>query len=303
MTTSSRVRARRLLVPLALAAGWAVGAIGPSVAPAAAAQGGDGAAPAFTPRVVGAEARVTDVAAAIAFYRDLLGFDLVSDAHLPELAVLRNGSVELTLRRAEHAAEIDYPDQAETHVNLEVEDLARTLEAVRAAGVPLVGDVPQTSQIGDYLVVRDPAGNLLHLMDITSRQDPLPRPRVFNIGLKVTDMKSAREFYLGALGFEVFSEDYYPPVVPLQRAGEVALVLHESAKSAARSGYPATAHTEVVIAVDDLDSAARALAARGVELLDAEARSSPTGAYIAIADPDGNVLQLRQAAPEDGGGR
>lgn len=292
MATSHANRFRRLVRSLALAAA----ALGPSAAAAAAGQGGDGAAPAFTPHVVGAEVRVTDVAAAIGFYRDLLGFDVVTDAHLPELAVLRNGTVELTLRRAERPAAIDYPRQAETHVNLEIESLPRTLEALRAAGVSPVVDAPVKAQVGEYLVVRDPAGNLLHLMDLASRNDPLPRPRVFNIGVKVTDMKAAREFYVGALGLEVFSEDYYPPALPLQRAGEVALVLHESAETAADAGYPAAAHTEVVFAVADLEAAARALAARGVRVLDEVPRTSPTGAYIAIADPDGHVHQLRQSA-------
>lgn len=270
-----------------------------TAAPPAVAAEGDAAGPAITPRVVGAEVRVVDLGAAIPFYRDLLGFEVIDDGHLPELAVLRNGAVELTLRRAERAAEIDYPLQAETHVNLEVEDLDETLAAVRAADVPLLGKIPEQSQIGPFLVVRDPAGNLLHLMDITSRTEPLPRPRVFNIGLKVTDMKAAREFYVGALGFEVFSEDYYPPALPLQRAGEVALVLHESAEKRAAAAYPATAHTEVVVAVEDLEAAVRALTARGVTLLDEAPRASPTGAYVAVADPDGNVLQLRQTPAAD----
>lgn len=280
-------------------------ATAPAVAapPAPPEEGPAAAAPAITPRVLGAEMRVVDLAAAIPFYRDLLGFEVVDDSHLPDLAVLENGAVELTLRRAERAAEIDYPDEAETHVNLEIEDVAETLEAVRAAGVTLLGEVPEQSQIGPFLVVRDPAGNLLHLMDIASRTEPLPKPRVFNVGLKVTDMKAAREFYIDKLGFAVFSEDYYPPALPLQRAGAVALVLHESAKKPSAAVYPAAAHTEVVVAVDDLEAAARELAARGVVMLDEAPRPSPTGAYIAIADPDGNVVQLRQApAPAAAGG-
>ncbi len=290
----------RLAIVLALLSAAAPGIAAPPAPPA---EGAAAAAPVITPRVLGAEMRVVDLAAAIPFYRDLLGFEVVDDGHLPDLAVLKNGEVELTLRRAERAAEIDYPDEAETHVNLEIEDVGKTLEAVRAAGVTLLGEVPEQSQIGPFLVVRDPAGNLLHLMDIASRTEPLPRPRVFNVGLKVTDMKAARAFYIDKLGFAVFSEDYYPPALPLQRAGAVALVLHESAKKPSAAAYPAGAHTEVVVAVDDLEAAARELAARGVVMLDEAPRPSPTGAYIAIADPDGNVVQLRQAAaPAPAGG-
>lgn len=290
----------RLAIVLALLSATAPGIAAPPAPPE---EGAAAAAPAITPRVLGAEMRVVDLAAAIPFYRDLLGFEVVDDSHLPELAVLQNGAVELTLRRAERAAAIDYPDEAETHVNLEIDDVGKTLEAVRAAGVALLGEVPEQSQIGPFLVVRDPAGNLLHLMDIASRTEPLPKPRVFNVGLKVTDMKAARAFYIDKLGFAVFSEDYYPPALPLQRAGAVALVLHESAKKPSAAAYPAASHTEVVVAVDDLEAAARELAARGVVMLDEAPRPSPTGAYIAIADPDGNVVQLRQApaAPAAGG--
>lgn len=298
MRLQAGVRLRPPSSPIALRGLFAAALL---VLPAVAATGAETAAEpdaggVWAPWVAGAEVRVVDVAEAADFYRGLLGFETTDDSALPEVATLHNGDVELTLRRVRTPLRLAGTAEAETHVNLMIEDLDQTLAALADAGVEPVGEV-LTSAIGPYAVIRDPSGNLLHLMDVEhGDEEPLAQPRVFNLGLKVTDMKAAREFYIDKLGLEVFSEDYYPPVVPLQRSGVVALVLHESATEGSPVDYPDGAHTEVVFLTPDLAAALAELAARGLEPIDQSPAEAQPAAFATLRDPDGNLIQIRQGA-------
>lgn len=245
-----------------------------------------------SPEVVGLMVRVADLDRALKFYNELLAFEVVGRDHYPALVELKNGPVELILLQVGKPTKIDYPHVTEAHLNIQIEELGRTLEELRQREVPFLEKEPAQAAIGPYMPITDPSGNLLLVIELSFHEGPLPRPRVFNFEITVTDMGKAREFYCGKLGFKIFSEDYYPPVIPLQRSGTMPLVLQDTATVNNQPPAPDTAQMNLLIAVDDLPAAIRDLQGRGVEFLDPDAQTFPLGAHAAFRDPFGNVHLL-----------
>ena len=120
---------------------------------------------------VGVRYIVDDVEAAISFYTGHLGFTL--EAHPgPGFALLTRGALRLMLSgmTGPGGGAQAMPDGARpepggwNRIQLQVDDVAAELAALRAAGVRLRGDVI-TGLGGKQLLVEDPAGNLVELFE------------------------------------------------------------------------------------------------------------------------------------------
>lgn len=108
--------------------------------------------------------------------------------------------------------------------------------------------------------------------------------RAGHVELFVADVARARDFYAGALGFEVLDEQ---GAVVWLRSGDLELLLRpgEAAERATRYGDAASA---LVLYTGDLPAAIRALEARGVRFRGHDGSPKcPT-----FTDPDGHWLQL-----------
>ena len=110
----------------------------------------------------------------------------------------------------------------------------------------------------------------------------------------VTDLARARAFYVDRLGLPLVEES---PIAVVVDAGGCPLRL------TALEERQAAPFTVAGWTVDDIDSAAAALAAEGIELRryagmdldDHGVWTAPSGDRVAwFADPDGNVLSLTQ---------
>jgi catechol 2,3-dioxygenase-like lactoylglutathione lyase family enzyme len=286
----SRPPRRRLGSGLA----WVLAAAALVGTPGGAAQSGTAAPGAPAPRlrltVAGLRIHVTDLAAAERFYTRACGFEVLRRTGDGTGSVLRNGAVELHLRRVAKPAPAHYPGDAEIHVNFEVKSLAATLEDLAAAGVPTVEGSPQPAAIGTYVTIKDPAGNIHQLLELAKPEHAAARPTVFNLEVEVTDMKRARAFYLDRLGFKVQTERFFPPTIPLEQRGPVPLVLQETATKTVAVDYPHDSRTIIQLAAPDPAAAAGALAAAGVRLLPAAGGGG--GGAVALQDPFGNVFEL-----------
>lgn len=265
---------------------------------AARAAGGPGAEAPLHLRVVGVRVLVTDLAQAERFYSRVCGFDLVRRAPDGRAALLRNGAVTLELRQAERRAAAHYPGDAEIHVNFEVRSIAATLSGLAAAGYRSLEGAAQPAAIGTYVTVQDPAGNIQQLLELAKAERPGERPHVFNLEVEVTEMKRARAFYVGQLGFAVETERFFPPTVPLKPQGPVPLVLQETARRTVEVHYPRDARTVIVLAADDLPAAVGALRRAGVAILAGERRDGAGSAVF--EDPFGNVFALVRGAGTEG---
>jgi len=112
----------------------------------------------------------------------------------------------------------------------------------------------------------------------------------------VDHVEAASDFYARYLGFAV-KEDW-GPVVVLERDG-IELWLSGPASSAGRTSVdgrkpvPGGAN-RLVIPVQGLDSKRKELESAGVRVL-SDRVSGPTGAWVVVADPAGNPIELFEA--------
>jgi catechol 2,3-dioxygenase-like lactoylglutathione lyase family enzyme len=110
-----------------------------------------------------------DVDAAVAFYRERLGFDLQAQPG-PGFAILTRGPLRLLLSdpRGPGGAAQPMPDGRRpepggwNRIQLEVEDIAREVAALRDAGARFRGDIVH-GRGGDQILLEDPSGNPIEL--------------------------------------------------------------------------------------------------------------------------------------------
>lgn len=117
---------------------------------------------------------VADVDAAVAFYRDLLGFAVDLSA-APGFAMLSRGPLRLLLNRpgAGGAGQAmpngDLPAPGGwNRFQLEVRDLAADVERLRAAGARFRNEVVQGAG-GKQILIEDPSGNPIELFEPPAR--------------------------------------------------------------------------------------------------------------------------------------
>jgi catechol 2,3-dioxygenase-like lactoylglutathione lyase family enzyme len=110
---------------------------------------------------------VNDVDAAIAFYRDRLGFTL-DQQFGPAMAILRHGDLTLWLAGPAASAAKAMPDGRKPQPGgwnrfvLQVADIAATVGTLRAAGVAFRNDIV-SGPGGRQILVEDPSGNVVEL--------------------------------------------------------------------------------------------------------------------------------------------
>ena len=116
---------------------------------------------------------VEDVAVAVAWYTEHLGFALISK-HLPAFADVQRGSLRLLLSGPTSSAGRPMPDGERpgpggwNRIHLIVDDLAAEVARLRAAGLKFRNDVV-TGPGGSQILLMDPSGNLVELFQPARR--------------------------------------------------------------------------------------------------------------------------------------
>lgn len=109
---------------------------------------------------------VDDVASAVAFYTDHLGFS--EQMNTPAIADVRRGNLRLLLSGPKSSAARPMADGAQpapggwNRLHLIVDDLDSEVERLRNAGLELRNDVV-TGPGGSQVLLVDPSGNLIEL--------------------------------------------------------------------------------------------------------------------------------------------
>jgi len=117
------------------------------------------------PRISVIQINVDNMDEAIDFYSNKLGFPVESKAHYPDIVKLQQEGVTFLLYRVPKKAQIDYPNVAQTLINVATDDLVGTLDRLKRQGVAILHDQPEPCPVGVYAAVRDPAGNVLELIE------------------------------------------------------------------------------------------------------------------------------------------
>lgn len=237
---------------------------------------------------------VTDLDAALEFYTGILEFEVLTREAYPIVVPLKNhdgNTSHILLFACDSLTDWDYQSQSKINLNLYLEDLSQWRERFSEAGVRILDDTNLVAGVGGYFRILDPWGNQIDIMELGYEHEPVSKPTVYNVGAQVSDMKSSRNFYEELLGFEVYSEDYYPPVIPYKRDG-MQLVLHEGAQTPALAQYPNSSQMLLTVITPDLDAHLLRLEKAGFMRLKDKHSKAPVGIYNAVRDPDGNVIEL-----------
>jgi catechol 2,3-dioxygenase-like lactoylglutathione lyase family enzyme len=116
---------------------------------------------------------VDDVEAAVAWYTQHLGFEVISSA-APAFADVKRGSLRLLLSGPKSSAGRPMPDGEQpkpggwNRIHLVVDDIEAEVARLRAAGVRFRNDVV-TGPGGAQILLQDPSGNFVELFQPARR--------------------------------------------------------------------------------------------------------------------------------------
>jgi catechol 2,3-dioxygenase-like lactoylglutathione lyase family enzyme len=106
---------------------------------------------------------VDDMDKALDFYCNKLGFT-VKHKYDDCLVHLENDGPSLILETAEKPANAKYPEMSQVALGIETKNVEETAKKLREIGADVIHDTPQKFPVGIFVAVRDPAGNLIELL-------------------------------------------------------------------------------------------------------------------------------------------
>lgn len=234
--------------------------------------------------VWGIEVPTEDRDRAARFYTEALDFRVMAEASDHSATLLMNGPVGLVIRKVARVS--SDPELAGVHVNYAVADLQPAVERAVKLGASVRGEYPVRFALGTMAAMADPDGNRFHLVQLDElRPGASDRPSVFNIAVSADDVTAAERFYTEHLGFTVFSRDFLPATLPLNRRGTAPLVIHDRDRRAVSSddaGY----RPLLLLTTADVSATLAALNAAGVPTLEAPS-ALPPGRTVLVRDPAG----------------
>jgi catechol 2,3-dioxygenase-like lactoylglutathione lyase family enzyme len=107
---------------------------------------------------------VSDLSAAEVFYSQVLGFR-IKEKHPPYIVVLDHQGLEVVLCQAEAPAKMDYPKASGAVPGIATDDLKKSVAMLQSKKVELLHTQPQEFPGGTYVAFRDPAGNVLEMLE------------------------------------------------------------------------------------------------------------------------------------------
>ena len=112
-----------------------------------------------------------------------------------------------------------------------------------------------------------------------------------NVYYFVSDVSKAVLFYKETLGLKVLDQDDYWAAISLNG---VRLGLHKANANEFLKSSEKRAGATVTLNVTNIDEAFNSLKNKGVKFT-GEISRNPWGSHVSFVDPDGNLLDLRQA--------
>jgi len=111
------------------------------------------------------------------------------------------------------------------------------------------------------------------------------------IGVYVSNMDKALDFYCNKLGFEV-EHRYDDCLVHLKNEGPPLIL--EEVKESNKLKYPGATQVVLCIEAENLEKEAARLKGLDVEFVHDHPQRFPAGTYMSMRDPAGNVIELLQ---------
>lgn len=252
-------------------------------------------------RLAGVKINVPDMDKALAFYRNVLRFEVLSDVRYPASVVLKSEVLPLTLERVTDPTRTSTPQQAGTTVAFQSYDLLATVERLKNEGITFVPDPPTPygqnqdgAPLGISTQFRDPFDNAYWVVEQQVRRgDAFTGIRVYNTGFRVPDIEEARAFYCEKLGFIALTEAYYPNIPLGHPDGSFAFMLH-GRKPVEGTYVSPPGQLVLVFETDDLDTTMKTLMGKGIAFLHEAPQPRAEGRSVAFTDSFGSVVELME---------
>jgi catechol 2,3-dioxygenase-like lactoylglutathione lyase family enzyme len=107
---------------------------------------------------------VDDIDKAVDFYCKKLGFEEVSRYNDDCIVQLKNDGPTVILEKTEKPSPAKYPKDSQVVLCIAIDDIEETSAKLKALGVEFLQDKPQEFVAGLFMVMKDPAGNTLELL-------------------------------------------------------------------------------------------------------------------------------------------
>lgn len=108
---------------------------------------------------------VTDMKKAIAFYCDILNFEISKVYDDESIVALKHEAVPFILNKVDQVTTIDYPREAQVVLGIQTNDLKASIADFQAKGIKVIFDTPQFFPLGIYSAIKDPFGNVIELLE------------------------------------------------------------------------------------------------------------------------------------------
>ncbi|MFW9965651.1 MAG: VOC family protein [Candidatus Thorarchaeota archaeon] len=106
---------------------------------------------------------VDDMDKALDFYCNKLGFT-VRHKYDDCLVHLENKGIPLILEKTDKPSTAEYPTTSQVALGIETENVKKTAMDLKELGADVIHDAPERFPAGIFMAVRDPAGNLIELL-------------------------------------------------------------------------------------------------------------------------------------------
>jgi predicted enzyme related to lactoylglutathione lyase len=107
---------------------------------------------------------VDDIDKAKKFYCDALGFEIENSYNDGCILQMKSEGPTVIVELADKPSKAEYPDGSQIVLCVATEDIEKTSKELREKGVNFLHDIPQLFVAGQFMAMKDPAGNVLELI-------------------------------------------------------------------------------------------------------------------------------------------
>ncbi len=111
---------------------------------------------------------VDDIDRAKEFYCDILGFEVENSYEDGCILQLKSKGPTIILEKVDRPSTAVYPGGSQVVLCVATDNIAKTSKKYREKGVDFIHDGPEPFVAGQFMAMRDPAGNVLELIQFRS---------------------------------------------------------------------------------------------------------------------------------------
>ena len=243
-------------------------------------------------KALGVKMMVTNLETAKEFYSSKLGFKIKNET--ANSIELEDKTAKFWLIKTQRDNEVEAGKEAQTILTIQVNNLEETMKLWKEKGVEFTTEIGKVG-VGVSAKIKDPFGNSVSVLQQTIVETPqFEEPQIYNFGYYLSDIPSARKLFVDKLMFNVRTEKYFPPALPLANWDEsFGFMLHERKElKNSDADYYNDTQTIIVFGCVDIEKTFKFFKEAGINVLFNEPQDSQTGKYFAFDAGEGVVSEV-----------